>query len=631
MVNEKLSDWRHEAIQLGTLIRVVFTAMVFSYQASGQVADAASNVVVWDSSESWQDGMNFVDRSGWKPVPVDLLSLEVDPVRAARDPAFYGREYDFRGDVVVENRNYLVVFRSAGGIVSVLSKAQSVKTRDSPNGIEIPIRSVAELKPLLNSKVKRTTISRVSLLRNTGDEAVLEVFYSDQKGGESTAVFVFDRSEIVEVHPSGVVIGMRLSCPMKYGIIPDFIGDDLLFSEYEGKESRLNLPSENMFLGLLRGENRVLVMTWPKGEQKLSLGLGAEKDGSRPLESIDFENDGKGFFFATLVAPGIWHGEELKPGFLEKDVKIQWRRPFEAKWVTQLNEAGVKTRYAFKESGGQIWRGVPGMYSYPVWFEGGDTMFHLSKKVAPRGNSLIYFLEGRSTPLSIQTPVEILKATLGRQFSRGLLDDAGRKLRTHHRRGGEGVRRSCTCGATEAIEAVFKTGQEVGESGYIGEALDDMSYFVERHLDRIDEYLEFGDGMTKFLKKSEQTAPELKPFIEEVAWMAAQIREEYEVQKENMKSMEYAQELTSETLSLTKKKDPGNHAAYMKLFKNWRAMGGAQDYLLARCHATVRRLAQESGYACMGRPEAVKLAEQIRMRCRKVLRNPDGYEIWADY
>jgi hypothetical protein len=60
-------------------------------------------------------------------------------------------------------------------------------------------------------------------------------------------------------------------------------------------------------------------------------------------------------------------------------------------------------------------------------------------------------------------------------------------------------------------------------------------------------------------------------------------------------------------------------------------MGGAQDELVGKYHSITRKLFQEAGYGCVNQPKAVDIAEQVRARCRKCLRNPDGYEIWADY
>jgi hypothetical protein len=264
--------------------------------------------------------------------------------------------------------------------------------------------------------------------------------------------------------------------------------------------------------------------------------------------------------------------------------------------------------------------------------DGDDVYFRLSKKIPPKGDALLYFVEGRDTPLHINTPVDILKATLGRQASQSILDLEGRKLRTHHRRGGEGVHRACTCGCTEVIQAVFQAGKEVAQKDVIAGALDDMNYFVRQHVDRIDEYRRFADETIAHLKAQQKNAsPELASYLTGLVEIASQIPEEYRVQQENMKSLDHARELTTLTMALTSRQDAKNLKAFTELFDAWRAMGGAQDYVVAQYHTITRKLYQEAGIRCVGDPLAVTVALDIRARCRQVLRNADGYEIWADY
>jgi hypothetical protein len=296
-----------------------------------------------------------------------------------------------------------------------------------------------------------------------------------------------------------------------------------------------------------------------------------------------------------------------------------------------LLETDVKTTFTFKETKSEIWRGVAGSYTYPVWFDGDAANYHLSKKVPPKGESIVYFLEGQDTPGAIATPVDIVRDTLGRQMSENLLDLDGRKLRTHHRRGADGVRRACTCGCTEAIQAVFEAGEEVDKKPYIEGALDDMVFFVRRHLERLDEYRHFADGLLQLLQAKETAAPELKPYLAGLEQLARQIPQDYEIQKANMQSLDHATDLVRQTLALAGRKDANNLKAYMNLLEAWRAMGGAQDGVLAQYHMTTRKLAQAAGFGCAGQPAAVPVAAEIRARCRQCLRNPDGYEIWADY
>jgi hypothetical protein len=292
----------------------------------------------------------------------------------------------------------------------------------------------------------------------------------------------------------------------------------------------------------------------------------------------------------------------------------------------------VRTAYTFRTApAGTIWRGVAGMYNYPIWFNGDTASYRLSKKVLPKGESIIYFLEGKDTPASVLTPVDLMKATLGRPICDSILDVAGQKLRTHHRRGAVGIRRACTCGCTEAIEAVFKAGQEIKKKEYIEGAVGDMVFFVTEHMKRLSEYRAFAEDMTKLLRTTGSSQPELKAYLDSLIQIVQRIPEQYEVQKENIKSLEYTAELSRKTLALLQKKDPKNLPTCLDLGKDWRGMGGAQDGVLAEYHIIVRKLFQEAGYNCLNQPKAVDVAREIRSRCRQCLRNPDGYEIWPNY
>jgi hypothetical protein len=595
----------------------------------GRASEARTGLVLWDTCAKPGSEFNPQERDAWKMVPDDLLTLEANPAKARSDPGYYGREYSFKGDAVVENEKLMAAFSAARGRVVLYSKTASGLTNEQSSAVGPICAKVLELG-LSQLKPEGSAPGHVEILRNVEDEVVLRFWF--QSAPEVSAVLSFGKREIIDVKPSAEMKGARVAGAFEYGIVPSFIGDDLVFgSEKAGSNATLCLLSENMLLGLLKGESSQLVMTWPKGKQQVRLGLGEAQEGRRAIESIDFDNAGERFYLAVLSAPGIWHREKLNASFLEQDVTIDWKRPFPARWKTQLYEESLKTTFAFRNSQGEIWRGVPGSYNYPVWFDGDKALYRLGKKVPPKGESVIYCVEGQGTPTSIFTPVDVLKSTLGRSTADSILDVEGRKLRTHHRRGGDGVHRACTCGCTEAIQAVFEAGEEVSRKDDIKGDLEDMLYFVHRHVDRINEYQRFANGLMKELDAKKAAVPELAEYVESLEDILKQIPEEYSVQMENMKSFEYADDLVKRTIALSDKHDPDNLKSYMELLKQWRAMGGAQDYVLARCHIIVRNFAQEAGYGCADKPQAVALAEELRARARQCLRNPDGYEIWADY
>lgn len=582
----------------------------------------SSRVVVWDTITRLGEALESLPRDGWKPVPSDLLALETNPAKASSDPGYYGREYTFRGDAVVETPEVLAVFGSAKGRVTLFSRGGSTGA---------VVTQIASCSPI-SAGTGASGIARVEVVRNAADEAILNVaFTAGSTGKASEVVFAFDRTGVMEIKPAPGVAGMRIEAPIEFGVVPGFIGDDLVVSPTsDGASNPTHLPSENAFLGLLSGGHRELLMSWGQGRQVVRLQPGTGT-GVRQFGAVEVETDGQSLFVAGAAAPGLWHRQPMVAKDLETDVKLPWKRPFPARWKVQLLEGDVRTTFTFREAKAEIWRGVPGSYNYPVWFEGDTAYLHPSKKVPPKGDAVIYFLEGQGTPAGMMTPADFIKATLGRSLAAEVLDPAGRRLRTHHRRGGDGVRRACTCGCTEAIQAVFESGEEVTQKDYIEEALGDMKYFVARHLDRIDEYQKFAASLAAKLEDMGKRSPDLKEYLETIKALAELIPQECSVQKENMKSLAHADELTRKTMALTARHDPGNTKAFMELLKAWREMGGAQDYVVAQCHMIARRIHQEAGYAAVQQPKAAVAAREIRSACRQVLRNPDGYEIWAEY
>lgn len=585
---------------------------IFLLLAASQVT---AGTRIWDTISTLSDEADLATRNGWRVVPTESEKWSEPDYY---NPENYSLRYYFKGDAAVENDHLLALFSSARGKATIYCNGDQVAEK-------------VEIVPLeLGAEPVR--ITRVGVLHNSGDEAVLEAVFSGQETGKSLPiVFSFGNKGIVEVRPSENVNAISLSSPIRYGIVPDFLSDDLIFDprEYTSLKA-LHLPSANMFVGLLEGENDVLTVTWPAGKQRVRLVPDKRQREPRLIESVDVENDGKSVFVAVLSAPGIWHEEVLKASYLEKDISIGWKRPFPAKWITQLLEDDVATTFTFREFRPEkFWRGGVGFYPYPVWFESETAFYRLGKKIPPKGNSLVYCLERKGTPASVSTPVDIMKDTLGGEVCRAVLDVEGRRLRSHIRK--DAVIGAATCEVTDGMQPVFEAGEEVQRKEYIHGGVDDMVYFIGRQRQRIEEYQDFAAGMMDYLDRTTKARPDLKPFIDNMRAITRELIEQHDRQKENMKTLAYADELARETKTLTLRKDPENLARFKDLKMKWRGMGGTQDTLVCKFHTITRKLFQQAGYECVDRPEAIPTADEIRNLCRQCLRNPDGYEIWPDY
>ena len=99
-----MKSYRHVRTVRRVLSRVALLTLLTTAAALSalQPLQAATNIVLWDTSSTLAVPLNVEDRSAWKQVPNDLLVLEADPPKASSDPGYYGREYTFQGDAVVD-------------------------------------------------------------------------------------------------------------------------------------------------------------------------------------------------------------------------------------------------------------------------------------------------------------------------------------------------------------------------------------------------------------------------------------------------------------------------------------------------------------------------------------------------
>jgi hypothetical protein len=168
--------WLH-----GKRLLVSFLTMAAGCAFVTRAAELQNSLVIWDTGQRLTDESGIRTREGWKAIPSELFGFEANPQKAASDPGYYGREYSFTGDAVVENQFLTAVFCSTKGRLILYSKgigkeAARISSENAGCGIRI-----AELLPLkLQGDAQ---ISQVEILRNAGDEAALEITFGSAQSG----------------------------------------------------------------------------------------------------------------------------------------------------------------------------------------------------------------------------------------------------------------------------------------------------------------------------------------------------------------------------------------------------------------------------------------------------------------
>ena len=185
-------------------------------------------------------------------------------------------------------------------------------------------------------------------------------------------------------------------------------------------------------------------------------------------------------------------------------MRIDWKKPFRATWKTQLVEQdGFETAYPFRDKKRIFWRAALGDWVYPVWFQGDQAFFHLSKAYPPTGRVLLYALEGNKN-----TPVEFAARCLG---------DVPSLRDKKHLNFPEPPAGFGPCEGHDRMTRIFRVGLQAGEKQLIREGLDEFLSWTNVLVPRLVQYGDFIEKMNVRLGFWEEKASaEQRPFLDKM-------------------------------------------------------------------------------------------------------------------
>lgn len=197
-----------------------------------------------------------------------------------------------------------------------------------------------------SDKSTENKIAKIKLIKKENTEVVLTVGTDD----EEINIRVPEGQPFVEVIPSKRSKFLEVTGEMAYSILPDFFGNDLVYTVSKLKANKVPVPAENFLVNLLRGGNGIGICIWqgnlsPGKEEKLDVEqepLVELEKGSEFIQKVRIEFMGKPIYVALLTAEKIWFEQDVKDEPAQKPIALEWQRPFEAKWrVDFINKPGM--------------------------------------------------------------------------------------------------------------------------------------------------------------------------------------------------------------------------------------------------------------------------------------------------
>jgi len=546
----------------------------------------SSQVAVWDAGEPLSAMPDWQARSKWSPVGSQSHSFSGSPVFQARHLAGTVRQTD-------------------GGLVICAVDGQSLKART----IIAPSPAFAAPRCALVHSGERTGIVVAS------------------RDGKHAYTAWLTTQGLVSIEASNVPSFQARDCSLRYGILPSFVGSDICYDPRQMADGKqIALPSTQWFVGLVDGNESMLVAAWPSGDQAVSLGLGGG-GGNRMFDSFSIATDKAGFSISFVEHPQLWHREPLQDDWLGEYTPISWQRPFPARWMGEFFDTdggrpgfeGPFMQYSFpipsvKTRMWGVW--FDGWSHYPFYFDGPQTVFHFEKFYVPNGDALLYFLEPAAADL--YSPCEILEQALGREKAESLWDlDASQLRKLAYSTPPEFMYDRPVCATTTHLSKIPRN-----EKAVVGVNLATHLFeFIREIRLRIDQYVTFFDRMQNYLDSEEKARPELHGYISDLRRVVSLGK--------SKSSVIYATPLAAvqaKTDAMKKLLLEGRGDGFDCGNLDVRGTAGDQDDICRHDNWLVLRLAQTAALKCGDSPEKARVARHVWEESRQVLRRPVRWE-----
>jgi hypothetical protein len=544
------------------------------------------SLAVWDAKKDLGDKLDWSAKGQWSPVGSQSLAFTGTPV-------FQGHE--LAG----------AVRRTDGGLMIYSVEDQRLK----PRGVVLPSPAF--------------TVARCSLVHADGKTGIQ---VESEKGEHAFTAWV-SATGVVSIEARQVPRFVVRDCRLRYGLLPSFVGTDLCYAPQKLPGlKQISLPSTQWFVGLVDGNDSMLVAVWDTDSQAAALGLSGEGE-NRMIDSLSIATDRAGFSLSFVDHARIWHRETLKEDWLGEYTPIEWERPFPARWMGQFfvtsgrkasfREPYMDYSFPIANTKTRLW-GVwfEDWNHHPFFFDGPRTILHFEKTFIPNGDALFYFLEPAAADL--YSPCQIVEQVLGKEKAAALFDFDGTAMRKlKHSTPDEFIYDRPVCATTTLLARIKQEDKPT-----VGLNLATHLYeFIREIRGRIDEYTAFFQQLKSHLDAEEKVHPEWKPYLADLQEMVAEAQSKTDriyatplpAVKEKIEAMK----------NLLKE---GNGDGFNCGSLDVRSPAGAQDDLCRRYNRVVMRLVQTAALKCGDSPEKAAVAKHIWDESRKVLRQPTRWE-----
>ena len=516
-------------------------------------------------------------------------------------------------------------------LASSSSKACVIQSRNIAGVLRAKDGSL-EISSILDGQLKPRCVlvpsipipnARCSLV-TTNDKKGFRI--SSKKGDHAYTAW-FTKEGLITISAEHIPQFEIKDCRLRYGLLPSFVGTDLLYAPRQMQGSNdFNVPSTQWLVGLVDGNDSMLVAVWESDTQAVALGLSGDGD-NRMIDTVRIATTNAGFSLSVIEHTNIWHQKALKEEWLAQYVPIEWQRPFQARWMCQFF-VRPSTKPTFRQP--NLFYSFPAAYArtrhwgvwfedtnfYPFYFDGLRTMLHFDKTYVPNGDALIYFLEPAASDL--YSPCEIVEQALGHEKAQSLFSfDAYQLRKLSYSTPDEFIYDRPVCATTTRLNSIKHQ-----DKATVGVNLATHLYeFIREIRGRIDQYGVFLADMRSYLETQKTAHPELADYITEMDNIAAEAQ--------GRSKLVYTTPLPAvleKTEKIKKLLIEGTDDGFTFGALDCRGTAGGQDDLCRHYNRFVMQWVQTAASKCGDSPQKAAIAKHIWDQSREILQRPTRWE-----
>jgi hypothetical protein len=600
-------------------VLVVATLLLLSPSAAQaqQPADGKpkAGMAVWDTGKAAAPMAGLTGNKDWTALPTGKTATS------------------FQGDAVLSNGRIAAVLRKQEAALEV----HAVKADGTVSRVRLGLLTAAG-EPA-------TRLERMALVENTKASMCLEASFKTAKGAVVTGRFRLKRGEVtVQVEPGTGAGKLRVECPGRFVVLPDFFADDITLDATKLPLAAVELPSENFVLHLTGQGDAIATCVFENRQQDVKVTLTGTGN-QRHVTGSEIGFEGKKIWVALLEAPGIWHSLELTAADTGKIMPLGWNMPFPGQWRVDFTRAGDLTdswemllqdkpggdylKPSGLGSGDQHlpptrrrWNTVLGTYPYPCWSDP-DRQGYLqplkSRVLQFQGPVVVYPINRvKLTPLDAFTVVDVMRNTLGVGPCEHILDLEGQKAEYRGR---------ATCSVRDELTPIYAKKQQKQQRAKVDKTLDEGLIFVKHIRGRITRYVEFGHKLRAYLAEQQKAHPEQAAFLTEMDKLTQEIDQRVAARADKIQTPEVVAKMNAEFRKNVLDYDGPDALQRCRDYAlALVVIGDNQDELSGECRWVLKTLRQRAGILMALDPRVAPFASEIRVRTQEVLRNPASHE-----